>query len=213
MPDRFEDAFNAMPLVAILRGLQPEEAADVGEVLTEAGFTLLEVPLNSPEPLRSIEILARTLGAGIVVGAGTVLEVPRIAEIAASGGTLVVMPHADTEVIGAAVRAGLVCVPGCATPTEGFAALAAGAHALKLFPAEVMGPPTLKAWRAVFPKTVRFLPVGGINPDGLAPWCDAGAAGFGIGGALFKPGMSTDDLAGRARSFVAAWRRQTVIGG
>ena len=213
MPDRFDDAFNALPLVAILRGLRPEEALDVGEVLADRGFTLLEVPLNSPEPLRSIEILARALGDRAIVGAGTVVKADWVGGVVDAGGTLVVMPHADTAVIGAAVAADLVCVPGCATPTEGFAALAAGAHALKLFPAEAMGPQTLKAWRAVFPRDVRFLPVGGVTPDSLAPWCEAGAAGFGIGSALFKPGMSKDDLARRAGDFVAAWRRQSVIGG
>lgn len=206
MTDRFTSALDAMPLVAILRGVTPDEAAAVGGVLVEAGFTLIEVPLNSPEPLRSIEALARAYGETAVVGAGTVLEPERVGEVARAGGALIVMPHADTAVIGAAVAQGLICTPGVATPTEGFAALRAGATALKMFPADTLGSAALKAWQAVFPKGTRFLPVGGITPTGMAEWRAAGAAGFGIGSALYTPGVGLDELRRRAERFVAAWR-------
>ena len=203
--DAFEAAFDALPLVAILRGLVPDEAEAVGTTLVEAGFSLIEVPLNSPEPFASIAKLARALPPEVVVGAGTVLDPADVGRLQESGGRLVVMPHGDPEVIRTAKAAGLACLPGVATPTEGFAALKAGAAALKLFPAEVMGPATLTAWRAVFPKDTRFLPVGGITPETMAPWRAAGAAGFGLGSALFKPGMAAEDVGRRARAFVGAW--------
>ena len=149
--DAFESAFTALPLVAILRGLVPDEAEAVGAALVGAGFRLIEVPLNSPDPFASIGKLARALGPEVVVGAGTVLDPADVGRLEEAGGRLVVMPHGDPEVIRAAKAAGLACLPGVATPTEGFAALKAGAAALKLFPAEVMGPATLTAWRAVFP--------------------------------------------------------------
>lgn len=205
MSEGFEAALAELPLVAILRGVRPEEAEAVGGVLVEAGFRLIEVPLNSPEPCRSIEVLSRAFGEQAVIGAGTVLETGKVLEVARAGGRLIVMPHADTAVIRAAVGSRLICMPGAATPTEGFAALAAGARALKMFPAEVLGPAALKAWRAVFPPQTRFFPVGGVTPDTMAPWRAAGAAGFGIGGALFTPGVAPDELRRRARAFVAAW--------
>jgi 2-dehydro-3-deoxyphosphogalactonate aldolase len=205
--DAFEAAFDALPLVAILRGLVPDEAEAVGTTLVEAGFSLIEVPLNSPEPFASIAKLARALPPEVVVGAGTVLDPADVGRLQESGGRLVVMPHGDPEVIRTAKAAGLACLPGVATPTEGFAALKAGAAALKLFPAEVMGPATLTAWRAVFPKATRFLPVGGITPETMGPWRTAGAAGFGLGSALFKPGMAADEVGRRARAFVGAWRQ------
>jgi 2-dehydro-3-deoxyphosphogalactonate aldolase len=206
VPDAFESAFAALPLVAILRGLAPDEAEAVGTTLVESGFRLIEVPLNSPDPFASIAALARVLAPEIVVGAGTVLDPADVARLKEAGGRLVVMPHGDPEVIRAAKAAGLACLPGVATPTEGFAALKAGAAALKLFPADVMGPATLTAWRAVFPKATRFLPVGGITPETLGPWRAAGAAGFGLGSALFKPGMTAEEVGRRARAFVGAWR-------
>lgn len=202
----FDAALAAMPLIAILRGLRPDEAEAVGGVLVEAGFTLIEVPLNSREPLRSIETLARSHGDAAMIGAGTVLSPPQVMAVARAGGRLIVMPHSDISVIGAAVDAGLTCTPGVATPTEGFAALAAGATALKMFPADTLGPATLKAWRAVFPHTTRFLPVGGVTPENIASWRAAGAAGFGIGSALFTPGVALDELRSRAERFVAARR-------
>lgn len=202
----FEQAFAALPLVAILRGIRPDEAVAVGSALVEAGFRLIEVPLNSPDPFASVAGLARAFGADVVVGAGTVLDPVDVGRLADAGGRLVVSPHADPEVIAAARRAGLPCLPGVATPTEGFAALRAGAAALKLFPAETLGPATLKAWRAVFPKATRFLPVGGIEPGTMAPWRAAGADGFGLGSALYKPGMAAAEVGRRGAAFAEAWR-------
>jgi 2-dehydro-3-deoxyphosphogalactonate aldolase len=194
-----------LPLVAILRGLTPGESIPVGHALVDAGFRMLEVPLNSPQPLDSIARLAETLGDDVLVGAGTVMSTTDVEAIAAAGGRLIVMPHADAAVIRAAKAAGLLCVPGVATPTEAFAALAAGADGLKLFPAEQAAPAVLKAWRAVLPRDVPVLPVGGITPDNMAPWVAAGARGFGIGSALYAPGCSLDDTAARARAFAQAW--------
>ena len=194
-----------LPLVAILRGLAPDEAAATGRAIVAAGFRVLEVPLNSPQPLDSIARLAEALGADVLLGAGTVMTPAQVDAVANAGGRLIVMPHADTAVIRAAKAAGLLCVPGVATPTEAFAALAAGADGLKLFPAEQFSPAVLKAWRAVLPRTVPVLPVGGIAPDTMAPWIAAGAAGFGIGSALYAPGRSLDDTTQRARAFAQAW--------
>lgn len=202
----FDAALAALPLVAILRGLRPDEAAAIGEALVEAGFRLIEVPLNSPEPFRSIETLAKRLAERAVVGAGTVTTAAEVARLADAGGRLLVSPHFDAEVVRAGKAAGLVAVPGVATPSEGFAALRAGADALKLFPAEALPPAVLKAWRAVFPPAVRLLPVGGIGPDSLAPYAAAGASGFGLGSALYRPGMGPRDVGASARRFVEAWR-------
>jgi 2-dehydro-3-deoxyphosphogalactonate aldolase len=205
MPDdRFEAAFAALPLVAILRGVKLDEAVLIGRALVEAGFRLIEVPLNSPEPFASIAALVEAF-PDAVIGAGTVLEPAQVERLAGVGGQLVVMPHSDLDVIAAAKGAGLVCLPGVATPTEGFAALKAGADGLKLFPAETMGPATLKAWRAVFPKATRFLPVGGITPETMTPWREAGAAGFGLGSALYKPGMAPAEVGSRAVAFAGTW--------
>ncbi|GAB3786889.1 2-dehydro-3-deoxy-6-phosphogalactonate aldolase [Dyella agri] len=194
-----------LPLVAILRGLTPGEAVAIGRAIVDAGFRVLEVPLNSPQPFDSIALLAEALGKDVLVGAGTVMTPAGVDAVANAGGRLIVMPHADVAVIRAAKAAGLLCVPGVATPTEAFAALAAGADGLKLFPAEQAAPAVLKAWRAVLPREVPVLPVGGITPDTMAPWVAAGAAGFGIGSALFAPGRSLDDTAQRARAFAQAW--------
>lgn len=194
-----------LPLVAILRGLTPDEAVATGHAIVEAGFRMLEVPLNSPRPIDSIARLAKALGPDVLVGAGTVMTPANVVAVADAGGRLIVMPHADTMVIRAAKAAGLLCVPGVATPTEAFAALDAGADALKLFPAEQSAPAVLKAWRAVLPREVPVMPVGGISPDNMAPWVAAGAAGFGIGSALFAPGRSLDDTIQRARAFAQAW--------
>ncbi len=202
----FDDAFAQLPLIAILRGLRPEEVDDVGEALVEAGFTLIEVPLNSPEPLVSIERLARRLEGRAVLGAGTVLRVSDVAAVHAAGGSMVISPNANLEVIRATAAAGMVSLPGIATPTEAFAALEAGARALKLFPAEAASPAVLKAMRAVLPAGTRVLPVGGIAPETMAPWRAAGAAGFGLGSALYSPGLSAHEVGARARDFVSAWR-------
>ena len=202
---RFVAANAQLPLVAILRGLKPEEAEALGFTLYEAGFRLIEVPLNSPDPFTSIATLRRALPADALVGAGTVLTIEQVWKLKDCGGELTVMPHADTAVIRAAKEAGLICTPGVATPTEAFAALAAGADALKIFPAELVTPAILKAIRVVLPKGTRLLPVGGITPDNMQPYVDAGATGFGLGSALYKPGMTAAEVAVMARKFVAGW--------
>lgn len=194
-----------LPLIAILRGLRPDEAAAVGSGLMEAGFRALEVPLNSPRPYDSIAILAGRFGAEALIGAGTVLDAKDVTRVRDSGGRLIVLPHAEVAVIAEAKRHGMLCLPGAATPTEGFAALAAGADALKLFPAEMLSPAILKAWRAVFPAEAWLLPVGGITPERMASYWAAGADGFGIGAALFKPGMTPAEIARQARAFTTAF--------
>lgn len=194
-----------LPLVAILRGIGPDEAVGIGHALADAGFRMLEVPLNSPQPLESIRRLARALGDNCLIGAGTVMSPAQVKGIAAAGGRLIVMPHADTAVIRAAKQAGMACVPGVATPTEAFAALAADADGLKLFPADQVSPAGLKAWRAVLPAEVPVLPVGGIVPTDMASWVAAGAQGFGIGSALYAPGIDADEVGHRARAFAQAW--------
>jgi 2-dehydro-3-deoxyphosphogalactonate aldolase len=195
-----------LPLVAILRGLPPEDTPAIGGALVDAGFRLLEVPLNSPEPFRSIRLLADAFAGRVLVGAGTVIDAADIGRLADAGGRLCVMPHGDPMVIRAAKRQGLVCLPGVATPSEAFAALAAGADGLKLFPAEVLPPVVLKAWLAVLPKGTRVYPVGGITPDTMAAYRAAGAAGFGLGSALYRPGMTAAEVAATAAAFARAWR-------
>lgn len=195
------------PLVAILRGLRPEEAEPIGAALLDAGFRILEVPLNSPDPFASIARLARAFGDRALLGAGTVRRIEEVERLSAAGGRLLVMPHADAAVIRAGVAAGLLTVPGIATPSEAFAALDAGAHALKLFPAEMIAPNVVKALRAVLPPEVPLLPVGGIVPESMGPYRAAGASGFGLGSALYKPGDPPETVAARARLFVATWRR------
>jgi 2-dehydro-3-deoxyphosphogalactonate aldolase len=201
--DHYLDRF---PLIAILRGVRPDEAEAIGDVLVAEGFSILEVPLNSPDPLASIERLARRF-PDTLVGAGTVMTPQAVQDVAAAGGRLVLMPHSDPIVVRAACEAGLLCVPGVATPTEAFAAVANGAAALKLFPAEQMPPAVVKAWRAVVPHSVRLLPVGGIAPDTMAPYLAAGAAGFGLGSALYRPGMEPAEVGERARAFRTALGR------
>jgi 2-dehydro-3-deoxyphosphogalactonate aldolase len=200
------EQLRAMPLIAILRGIAPAEAVAVGLTLAEAGFRIIEVPLNSPQPLRSIELLARELGGRCLVGAGTVMSAAQAEQVADAGGRLIVMPHGDAAVIGAAKARGLSCAPGVATPSEGFAALAAGADALKLFPAELLQPPVLKALRAVFPADTLFVPVGGITPQNMGAYVAAGASGLGLGSALYKPGMAAAQVRVKAEAFVQAWR-------
>jgi 2-dehydro-3-deoxyphosphogalactonate aldolase len=202
----FDTALARCPLIAILRGVMPDEVVAVGEALFDAGFRLIEVPLNSPEPLESIARLAKAFANRAVIGAGTVLRATEVEAIRKAGGTLIVSPNTNVEVIAATRKSGLVSLPGIATPSEAFAALDAGATALKLFPAEGASPAVLKAIRAVLPRGVRLLPVGGITPGNMAPWREAGAAGFGIGSALYSPGVGLDEIARRARTFVEAVR-------
>ncbi|WP_267420836.1 2-dehydro-3-deoxy-6-phosphogalactonate aldolase [Methylobacterium sp. GC_Met_2] len=206
VPERFEAAFAACPLVAILRGLTPEEAPAVGDALVDAGFTLIEVPLNSPDPLRSIAILAERLAGRALVGAGTVLEPAQVEAVQAAGGSLIVSPNVDAAVIRATRALGLVSLPGYQTPSEAFTALAAGATALKLFPADVASSAALRAHRAVLPPGTRVLAVGGVTPEGIAAWRAASADGFGLGSYLYRPGKAAADVARDAAAFVAAVR-------
>jgi 2-dehydro-3-deoxyphosphogalactonate aldolase len=195
------------PLVAILRGVRPDEVEAIGEALVTSGFAIIEVPLNSPQPLTSIERLSRRFGTAALIGAGTVTAVPHVGDVAAAGGQIIVMPHGDPQVIAAAKKAGLLCLPGFATPTEAFAAIAAGADGLKLFPAEASPPAVLKSLKAVLPAAIPVLPVGGISPEKMAAYREAGAAGFGLGSALYKPGMDAAEIGARAAKFVKEIRR------
>lgn len=195
---------DALPLVAILRGLVPEEAVAIGEAVAAAGFLCIEVPLNSPRPLESIERLRKVLDGRVLVGAGTVLSVNDVMRVNDAGGQLCVSPNVNSEVISATKARGLMSIPGFLTPTEGFAALAAGADAIKLFPAELVGPRGLQAMKAVLPTKARILAVGGVAPDNMAEWQRAGAAGFGIGSSLFKPGQNAEETGRKAAAFVAA---------
>lgn len=201
-----EAALQHLPLVAILRGVKPDEVEAIADAVYAEGFRVIEVPLNSPDALDSIARLARRMPADAVVGAGTVLSVQAVADVEAAGGKVIVMPHADVEVIRAAKARGLFCVPGAATPTEAFAAVHAGADAVKLFPAELITPAIVKAMRAVLPKALRLLPVGGITPDNMGPYVKAGAAGFGLGSALYAPGLTAAEVAQRAKAFAQGWR-------
>jgi 2-dehydro-3-deoxyphosphogalactonate aldolase len=201
---KFSAALQALPLVAILRGLQPHEAADVGNALVDAGFRIVEVPLNSPQPLQSIATLARQFPQALV-GAGTVLSVQDVGAVKAAGGELVVSPNFNPAVVQEAVRLGMVCLPGVLSASEAFAALEAGAAGLKLFPAEMIPPAAVKALRAVIASDVALLPVGGITARNMGDYRAAGATGFGIGSALFKPGLDAGEVASNARDFAAAW--------
>jgi 2-dehydro-3-deoxyphosphogalactonate aldolase len=207
MTDRKHDPhFSDMPLIAILRGVRSDEAVAIGQALFDAGFRVIEVPLNSPDPIESIARLATAFGDRARIGAGTVLTVEQVRDVAAAGGTLVVSPNANPDVIRGTKAAGLWSAPGVATPTEGFAALDSGADMLKLFPAEQIFPRVVTAWRAVFPPDVPLVPVGGITPTTMRDFVDAGADGFGLGSALYKPGMSPADVSATADAFVATWR-------
>lgn len=202
--DTFAAAMARCPLVAILRGVTPDEVEGIAEALIGAGFAMIEVPLNSPDPFASIERLARRFGDDALIGAGTVLDTGQVRAVHEAGGRLVVSPNTDPAVIAASADAGMVTLPGYFTPSEAFAALAAGATALKLFPADATAPATIKAQRAVLPADTAILAVGGITPATMAPWRAAGAAGFGLGSALYKPGMSAADVGAGAAAFLAA---------
>ena len=202
----FTTAFARLPLVAILRGVRPDEVEGIADALVEAGFALIEVPLNSPDPFASIERLARVCGSDALVGAGTVLTVNDVARVGDAGGRMIISPNTDTAVIAASAAAGFASLPGYFTPSEAFAAVGAGASALKLFPAEAASPAVLKAQRAVLPKAMPLLVVGGVAPDTMVPWRAAGADGFGLGSALYRPGATAAEVGAAARAFVAAWR-------
>ena len=195
-----------LPLLAVLRGITAGEVPAIGAVLADGGIPILEVPLNSPQPLSSIRVLADTFGHRCLVGAGTVLDVADVARVADAGGRLIVMPHGDPRIVAEAKRRGLVCIPGVATPTEAFAALAAGADGLKMFPAEQLPPPVVKAWRAVLPKSTLLFPVGGIGPSSVAAYWAAGASGFGTGTGLYRPGATAGEVAAAVEAFAAAFR-------
>ena len=205
--EEFREHLAACPLVAIIRGVTPAEAEAIGDALVAGGIRIIEVPLNSPDPLESVRRLARRLEGRALVGAGTVIDVAQVSEVAEAGGRLIVSPNTNTAVIRASAAAGLVSSPGYFTPSEAFAALEAGAHVLKLFPAEGATPAVLKAQKAVLPKGTPVLAVGGITPDNMQPWLDAGAIGFGLGGGLYKPGQSAEETEARARAYVAGLGR------
>jgi 2-dehydro-3-deoxyphosphogalactonate aldolase len=202
----FSSWLKSLPLIAILRGVKPEEVIAIGQVLEEYGFAIIEIPLNSPDPITSIAWLSQHFGDRLLTGAGTVLRAEQVAEVADAGGKLIVMPHADAAIVAAAKARGLYAVPGFATPSEAFAMLAAGADALKLFPAEANPPPVLRALRAVLPKEVPILPVGSITPQNMRGYLDAGAHGFGLGSALYRPGDTPEIVGTKARAFVEALR-------
>ncbi|MBD8665386.1 MULTISPECIES: 2-dehydro-3-deoxy-6-phosphogalactonate aldolase [unclassified Rhizobium] len=203
----FQDALQACNLVAILRGITPDEAEPIGEALIEAGWRIIEVPLNSPEPLKSIEKLQKRFGDRALIGAGTVLTTAQVADVASTGATVIISPNANLSVIEASVSRGMISLPGVATPSEAFAAIGAGATGIKAFPAEAIPPMVIKAWRAVLPKDMPVLAVGGITPDNMKSFIDAGTNGFGIGGSLYKPGDDVASVAAKAKLFIEAMRR------
>jgi 2-dehydro-3-deoxyphosphogalactonate aldolase len=192
------------PLIAILRGIQPTEVESIGSALEEAGVCIVEVPLNSPRPLESISILAHGFGDRMLIGAGTLIRPSQVGDVANAGGRLIVTPHADTAIVRRAKAAGLIAVPGFFNPTEAFALLDAGADAIKLFPAEVLGPPMLRALRAVLPADSIVMPVGGVGPREIATWMAAGAGGFGVGSSIYKPGDNGRTVAAKAEALVTA---------
>jgi 2-dehydro-3-deoxyphosphogalactonate aldolase len=203
LQQKLTDALKALPLIAILRGITPPEAVPIGQALVSAGWTLIEVPLNSPQPLDSIAAMVDAF-AQAMIGAGTVLTPNDVRNVHAAGGQLIISPNFNPAVVREALRLGLVCLPGVMTASEAFAALEAGAAGLKIFPAEMATPAVIKALRAVLPADARVLPVGGITPENMAAYRKAGANGFGIGSALYKPGMTAQEVATNALKFIAA---------
>ena len=201
------DFLGQCPLVAIIRGIEPRDAEGVADAIFEAGIRIIEVPLNSPEPLKSIESIARRLGEQALVGAGTVLDPEDVARVQEAGGRLVVSPNTDIPVIEATVAAGMVSSPGYFTPSEAFDAILAGAHSIKLFPAEAASPKVVKAQKAVLPKDIPLIVVGGVTPESIPAWLEGGADGFGLGGGLYKPGQDAQATLDKARAYVAAVRR------
>lgn len=207
-PHTLAQALAQLPLIAILRGLKPAEAPDIGQALVVSGFALIEVPLNSPEPLQSIQTLTQ-LFPHTLIGAGTVLNAQQVKDVHAAGGRLVVSPNFNPAVVAQALALNMLVLPGVATPTEAFAALDAGAHGLKLFPAEMISPATVKAMRAVLPPTAALMPVGGITPDNMAAYRAAGATGFGLGSALYAPGRSAQSVQEKAAQFALTFQQIT----
>ncbi|MCD1633282.1 2-dehydro-3-deoxy-6-phosphogalactonate aldolase [Martelella mediterranea] len=203
----FTEALEACNLIAILRGIRPEEAEPIGEALIEAGWRIIEVPLNSPDPLKSIEKLQARFGDHALIGAGTVLTPAEVADVAATGAGVIISPNANPAVIEATAARGMISLPGVATPTEAFAAIAAGATGVKAFPAEAIPPIAIKAWKAVLPKDIPVFAVGGVTPENMKAYVEAGASGFGIGGALYKPGADVAAIAQKAKQFIEAMHR------
>lgn len=203
----FRRYFAECPLIAIVRGVTPVEAEAIAGAVYEAGIRIIEVPLNSLEPFESIRIIAQALSGRALVGAGTVLDPADVTKVAQAGGSLIVSPNTSVAVIEATVAAGLVSSPGYFTPSEAFAAIRAGAHSIKLFPAEAASPAVVKSQRAVLPKDVPIIVVGGVTPESVSGWLDAGADGFGLGGGLYKAGQSAAATLEKARAYVAAARR------
>jgi 2-dehydro-3-deoxyphosphogalactonate aldolase len=195
------------PLIAIVRGISPAEADAIGDAVQQGGIRIIEVPLNSPDPFDSIERLAKKFGDSMLVGAGTVLSTDQVAQVRDAGGRIIVSPDTNIDVIAAASEAGLISSPGYFTPSEAFAAIRAGATSLKLFPAEGATPSVLKAHLAVIPHDIPLLIVGGVRPDNMRPWLDAGASGFGLGSGLYKPGQSAADTLEKARAYVAGLKQ------
>jgi 2-dehydro-3-deoxyphosphogalactonate aldolase len=204
---KLNTAVASLPFVAVMRGIRPVESAQIGTCLYEAGFRIIEVPLNSENPFGSVETLRKTLPADAIVGAGTVLAPDDVRRVYDAGGEAIFSPHGDPAVIRSAKAMKLISVPGIMTPTEAFSAISAGADALKIFPAELITPKIIKAMRAVLPKDLLLLAFGGITPDTMKPYVDAGAGAFGLGSALYKPGMSSAEVATRAKGFAEAWHQ------
>lgn len=204
LKERFAASLAECPLIAILRGVKPGEVEAIGEALVAAGIRIVEVPLNSPDPLDSIRRLKARLGERAIVGAGTVLEPGQVRQIADAGGEIIVSPSTDPDVIHATVEAGLISAPGYFTPSEAFVAIRAGADAIKLFPAEGASPTVVKAQRAVIPRTVPLLIVGGVAPGTMRPYLEAGADGFGLGSGVYKPGQDAATIGAQAAAYVAA---------
>jgi 2-dehydro-3-deoxyphosphogalactonate aldolase len=204
--DRLKLYLDECPLIAILRGVTPDEAVDIGNAVFDSGIRIIEVPLNSPDPLKSIELLSGHFGDRALVGAGTVLKIHEVSDVRAVGGRLIVSPSTKRDVIEATASEGLISAPGYFTPSEAFEAIDAGATALKLFPAEGASPSLLKAQLAVLPRDVPIIPVGGIKPDNMQPWLAAGASGFGLGGGLYQAGQTPEVTATRARAYIAGIR-------
>jgi 2-dehydro-3-deoxyphosphogalactonate aldolase len=199
------DALNSCGIIAILRGITPDEVTSVGDALYAAGIRIVEVPLNSPDPFMSIAKLAKHFGTRMVVGAGTVLSVQDVNQVKETGGTISVSPDCNPETIARALALGLDPLPGVFTPTEAFTAIRAGAQHLKLFPAEVASPQTVKAWRAVLPKHIQVHAVGGVTPSNMSEWLACGVSGFGIGSSLYKQGMNLSAVSQSATTLVKAW--------